>query len=137
MLKINVIEKLPEDGQFIENSENLENNSEYLRSASSIILNFPSFTDGRAYSQARRLRRDGFKGQLIASGDIRADQARQYARVGFSALYFSTSYDREVIENDLTRFPAAYQNSAEETDAIYNRRAHNKAEATISGGGPF
>ena len=40
-----------------------------------ISLNFPKFTDGRAYSQAALLRgRLGATGPLIATGDVLVDQ---------------------------------------------------------------
>lgn len=136
MLDLKVIDSLPEKALTIENSSLLENVSEEVLSSSSIILNFPTFMDGRAYSQARRLRRDGFSGELIATGDIRADQARQYAQVGFSSLYFDKSYDQNVIDDDLARYPAAYQSSILNAEIIYEQRIR-KAEAHFSGGGSF
>ncbi|MFA5940247.1 MAG: DUF934 domain-containing protein [Sinimarinibacterium sp.] len=52
-----------------------------------IELQFPTFGDGRAYSQARVLRdRYGFTGELRARGSaVVVDQAVQLARCGFNA----------------------------------------------------
>ena len=51
-----------------------------------IDLNFPKFTDGRAYSQAFLLRRRlGFKGDIRATGDVLIDQLVQMQRTGFSS----------------------------------------------------
>lgn len=51
-----------------------------------IALEFPKFSDGRAYSQARALReRLGFAGELRATGDVLIDQALFMRRCGFDA----------------------------------------------------
>lgn len=52
-----------------------------------VALNFPKFSDGRAYSQARILReRYGFKGELRATGQVLPDQLIHMLRVGFDAF---------------------------------------------------
>ena len=52
-----------------------------------VALNFPAFTDGRAYSMARLLReRHGFRGELRAVGNVLRDQASLMARCGFDAF---------------------------------------------------
>jgi len=52
-----------------------------------VMLNFPRFTDGRAYSQARLLRgRLGFTGELRAAGDVLRDQLLFMQRCGFDAF---------------------------------------------------
>lgn len=58
-----------------------------LRNVERIVLEFPKFADGRAYSQARLLRdRLGFTGEIRARGDVLCDQALFMARSGFDAL---------------------------------------------------
>jgi uncharacterized protein (DUF934 family) len=51
-----------------------------------LVLDFPAFGDGRAYSQARRLRdRCGYTGALRAAGAaVMVDQLLMMARSGFS-----------------------------------------------------
>jgi uncharacterized protein (DUF934 family) len=52
-----------------------------------IMLAFPKFSDGRAYSQARSLReRLGYAGELRATGDVLIDQALFMRRCGFDAF---------------------------------------------------
>ena len=47
--------------------------SQNLQGVQTIELHFPSFTDGRAFSQALMLRRRlGFKGEIRATGDVLA-----------------------------------------------------------------
>jgi uncharacterized protein (DUF934 family) len=52
-----------------------------------IVLHFPRFTDGRAYSQARILReRFGYQGELRATGNVLRDQLLFMTRCGFDAF---------------------------------------------------
>jgi uncharacterized protein (DUF934 family) len=51
-----------------------------------VILDFPKYTDGRAYSQARLLReRHGYRGELRATGNVLRDQLLLMRRCGFDA----------------------------------------------------
>jgi len=55
-----------------------------------IALEFPVFTDGRSYSNARRLRqRYGYEGEVRAVGEVLRDQYLAFARCGFDALEVS------------------------------------------------
>jgi uncharacterized protein (DUF934 family) len=57
-------------------------------------LNFPAFTDGRNYSNARLLRdRYGFKGELRAIGDVLRDQLFFMHRCGFDAFAMRADKD--------------------------------------------
>ncbi|MFC3168091.1 DUF934 domain-containing protein [Paracoccus fontiphilus] len=51
-----------------------------------LAIDFPSFSDGRGFSLARRLREMGFKGRLRASGRLIADQYAMARRVGFDEV---------------------------------------------------
>jgi phosphoadenosine phosphosulfate reductase len=52
-----------------------------------IALDFPKFSDGRAFSTARLLReKHGFAGELRAVGNVLADQIPFMRRVGFTAF---------------------------------------------------
>lgn len=52
-----------------------------------IALQFPKWTDGRAYSQAALLRmRLGYRGELLATGDVLADMLPLLRRCGFTAV---------------------------------------------------
>ncbi|MDD9877873.1 MAG: DUF934 domain-containing protein [Magnetovibrio sp.] len=58
-----------------------------LRHFGVVALEFPAFTDGRSYSNARRLRdRFNYPGEVRAVGDILRDQYFQYHRCGFDAI---------------------------------------------------
>lgn len=51
-----------------------------------IRLRFPSFADGRGFSQARRLRSLGWRGRLRAAGHVLADQYGHARKVGFDEV---------------------------------------------------
>jgi uncharacterized protein (DUF934 family) len=75
-----------------------------------IELEFPQFTDGRAYSQAYLLRRRlGFKGDLRATGDVLVDQLLQMERTGFSSAVLHEGLDPADARKQLDLFPAFYQ----------------------------
>lgn len=75
-------------------SEDLESASQR---ASLITLNFPAFSDGRAYSQARFLREHfGFSGELRATGDLLPDQFAFMLEAGFDTFEFQS--DRFPVE---------------------------------------
>lgn len=51
-----------------------------------VALPFPKFSDGRAYSTARRLREVGFAAEIRAAGDVLLDQIPLMLRAGFDAF---------------------------------------------------
>lgn len=64
----------------------LDNDYADLARARSIVIEFPVFTDGRGFSHARRLRGEGFGGDLLADGDVLPDQWSFLQRCGFTGL---------------------------------------------------
>jgi uncharacterized protein (DUF934 family) len=71
-----------------------------------IDLNFPKFTDGRAFSQAFLLsRRLGFKGEIRATGDVLADQLAQMERSGFTTAVLRADQDLAVAQRVLASYP--------------------------------
>ncbi|MCB5409253.1 DUF934 domain-containing protein [Pseudogemmobacter faecipullorum] len=71
----------------------------HLGRISLIRVAFPAFSDGRAFTIARRLRMLGYQGQLIAHGYVIADQYAMCRRVGFDGV--------EISEELAARQPAA------------------------------
>ena len=78
-----------------------------------IDLQFPKFTDGRAFSQAHLLRRRlGFKGEIRATGDVLVDLLQLMERSGFTAAVLRADQDLTVAQRQLSRFGAFYQGDA-------------------------
>ena len=87
-----------------------------LNGVTTVLLNFPSFSDGRAFSQAFLLRRRlGFAGDICATGDVLVDQLQQMRRSGFTQAVLRADQDRAVGERQLARYPAFYQGDAVDT----------------------
>lgn len=78
-----------------------------------VDLNFPKFTDGRAFSQAFLLRRRmGFKGEIRATGDVLIDQLLQMQRTGFDAAVLREDQNPDFAQAQLDRYKAFYQGDA-------------------------
>jgi len=75
-----------------------------------IALEFPKFTDGRAYSSARLLReRHGFRGELRAVGSVLRDQLAFMRRCGFDSFQIPDSADAAAWAGSLRGISVVYQ----------------------------
>lgn len=84
-----------------------------LEDVERVDLHFPSFTDGRAFSQAFLLRRRrGFKGDIRATGDVLIDQLVQMQRTGFSSAVLREGVDMADAQRQFELFPGFYQGDA-------------------------
>jgi uncharacterized protein (DUF934 family) len=77
-----------------------------------IVLNFPKFSDGRAFSQAYVLRRRGFAGDIQAQGDVLIDQLLQMQRSGFSSAVLRADQDAVHGQKLLGHYSSFYQGDA-------------------------
>lgn len=94
----------------IANDEELAQFAARIAAASRIDLQFPAFTDGRAYSQAYLLRRRfGFAGDLRATGEVLVDQLLLMERTGFSSAVLSENADMDAAHRQLESFSGFYQ----------------------------
>jgi len=88
-----------------------------------VVLDFPRFTDGRAYSQARLIRgRFGYRGELRAAGEVLRDQLLFMQRCGIDAFAVPP---RAVGENWLSAFAdfdVFYQPSEDRRPSTMQRR---------------
>jgi uncharacterized protein (DUF934 family) len=73
-------------GLLVENNAPIEAIRPYLDSLSLIAIRFPSFSDGRGFTLARRLRRAGFTGTLRARGPLIADEFYDALACGFDEV---------------------------------------------------
>lgn len=96
------------------NNRSVSELAPYLGSLSLVTLHFPSFRDGRAYSQARLLReRYNFRGELRASGDVLRDQYFLMRRAGFDAFEVKKPADVPFFAKDVMTFSNVYQPAAD------------------------
>jgi len=105
-------EPLPFDGKMLvlPNTEDVLELGDRLDGVQLIILDFPKFTDGRAYSQARLLReRLGYSGELRASGAVFVDQLPFLLRCGFDSFASTQKGFAEALAKARTLFSVVYQ----------------------------
>jgi len=77
-----------------------------------VAIDFPLYTDGRGYSQARLLRtRLRFGGELRAFGDVRPDQVPFMMRAGIDAFDLAEVPEETLLERALGRYRTSYQPS--------------------------
>lgn len=94
------------DPQVIELANDADPRELSLDGVARIDLNFPKFTDGRAFSQAFLLRRRlGFKGEIRALGDVLVDQLAQMERSGFDVAVLRADQDLGLAQRVLAAYP--------------------------------
>ena len=97
-------------GVWLDSHEEVEELADDLPFLALIALNFPSFTDGRAYSTAVMLRRHyDYQGDIRAMGDVRKDQLEQMTRCGFSSFELAEGQPMEAALAALRIFSYSYQ----------------------------
>lgn len=88
-----------------------------------IVLSFPRFTDGRAYSQARLLRgRLGFTGELRADCNVLRDQLLFMRRCGFDAFVVGERAQSEDWLAAFREFDVFYQPAEDREMPVLRRR---------------
>jgi uncharacterized protein (DUF934 family) len=88
-----------------------------------IALQFPTFTDGRALSQAVLLRkRLGYRGELRAVGDVIQDLVFWLGRCGFDSIVPRKDQNLEACRAALDELQVAYQAAADEHTPVWIRR---------------
>lgn len=93
-----------------------------------VALQFPKWTDGRAYSQARLLRsRLGYRGELRARGEVLVDMLPLLARTGFDAAELRADQNPAHARRALDFFAGHYQGDAAQPLPLFLR---GRAEAT-------
>lgn len=89
-----------------------------------VVLQFPKWVDGRAYSQARLLRaRYRFAGEIRATGDVLVDMMPLLQRCGFDAVALRHDQSREAAERALGFFGGHYQGDVNERRPLFQRPA--------------
>src|SRR5882724_12193445 len=105
------------------NNRNLDDLVPYLDRLAAVALVFPTFRDGRAYSQARLLReRHGYEGELRATGQVLRDQFVFMLRAGFEAFEVKKESDAEAFAATAKRYSVFYQPTGDGRVTALHRR---------------
>jgi uncharacterized protein (DUF934 family) len=105
------------------NNRDLDDLVPYIGRLAAVALVFPTFRDGRAYSQARLLReRHGYKGELRATGQVLRDQFVFMLRAGFDAFEVRKDSDAEAFAATVKRYSVFYQPTGDGRITALHRR---------------
>jgi uncharacterized protein (DUF934 family) len=97
-------------GVILGNTVDVETLADELPRWSMVALQFPKWTDGRAYSQARLLRaRLRYTGQIRATGEVLVDMQPLLQRSGFDAALMRADQSVDVARRALRFFAGHYQ----------------------------
>ena len=89
-----------------------------------VELDFPKFSDGRAFSQAFLLRRRlGFQGDIRATGDVLIDQLVQMQRTGFSSAVLRAGQDLGHAQRQFDRYSQFYKGDAVAVHPLFKEAA--------------
>lgn len=87
-----------------------------------IAVDFPVLRDGRGFSIARLLVREGYQGEIRATGDIGRDRLAYMERCGFTAIQIADDVFSEEMLNAFTEVSNYYQSAADGVRAVYNQQ---------------
>ena len=105
------------------NSRRIEEIAPHLGQLSLVALYFPTFRDGRAYSQARLLReRLGWHGPLRATGNVLRDQFLFMLRAGFDELEAVKDADAAAFAEEMKSYTVFYQPTGDGRTSILRAR---------------
>jgi uncharacterized protein (DUF934 family) len=105
------------------NSRDVDDLVPHLDRVAAVALVFPTFRDGRAYSQARLLReRHNYRGGLRATGQVLRDQFVFMLRAGFDAFEVKKDSDAEAFAQTVQRYSVFYQPTGDGKLTALHRR---------------
>lgn len=96
-------------GALLSNTDHAEDVAHFLPHLALVILPFPAFVDGRAYSIARQIRQLGYRGELRATGNVLPDQFQFMTQVGFNTFVVSERFPLEAWQQASRQMSLAYQ----------------------------
>ena len=109
------------------NNRDVDDLVPWLDRLAAVALVFPTFRDGRAYSQARLLReRHGYDGELRATGQVLRDQFVFMLRAGFDAFEVKKESDAEAFAATTRRYSVFYQPTGDGRVTALHRRMQQR-----------
>ncbi len=108
---------------WLNSDENVNDIGDGLHTISLIALNFPVFSDGRSYTNARELREKlNYQGEVRAIGDVLRDQMFYMASCGFNAFSLRHDQDPELCLKAFEDFQTSYQATVANPEPLFRRR---------------
>jgi uncharacterized protein (DUF934 family) len=117
------------------NNRDIAELAPYLKNIALVALVFPTFKDGRAYSQARILREQlKFPGELRATGQVLRDQFVFMQRSGFDSFDVKKDSDAKVFASVVKRYTVFYQPTGDGRVTALHERLFRHSSAPVSNG---
>ena len=111
-------------GVWLDSDEEVESIADDLSQFQVVALNFPVFSDGRNYSNARLLRdRYQYQGEVRAIGDVLRDQLFFMQRCGFDAFALRADRNADEALESLKDFSNPSQAATDQPLPLFRRRA--------------
>ena len=118
-----VLRRAGKAGVIWPNNRDVDDLVPHLERLAAVALVFPTFRDGRAYSQARLLReRYLYRGELRATGQVLRDQFVFMLRAGFDAFDVRKQSDAEAFAQTVQRYSVFYQPTGDGRITALHRR---------------
>ncbi len=108
---------------WLNSNESVADIASQLHSLPLIALNYPLFSDGRSYSNARALRQQyEYKGEVRAIGDVLRDQLFYMSRCGFNSFDLRPDQDETLCLQAFRDFKTSYAATITEPLPLFQRR---------------
>ena len=108
---------------WLDSDENVNDIGPELERFSLVALNFPIFSDGRPYTNARELREClKYGGEIRAIGDVLRDQLYYMSQCGFNAFDLRSDQNPENCLTAFADFSTSYQATISEPSPLFRRR---------------
>ena len=108
---------------WLDSDELISDINNQINEFSVIALNFPVFSDGRSYTNARELRQSlNYEGEIRAIGDVLRDQIFYMSRCGFDSFQLRPDQDPSACIEALQDFQESYQSTSENHNPLFRRR---------------
>jgi uncharacterized protein (DUF934 family) len=118
-----ILQRPGKTGVIWPNNRDVDDLVPYLDRLAAVALVFPTFRDGRAYSQARLLReRYHYRGELRATGQVLRDQFVFMLRAGFDSFDVKKQSDAEAFAQTVQRYSVFYQPTGDGRITALHRR---------------
>jgi uncharacterized protein (DUF934 family) len=120
---VTILQRAGKVGVIWPNNRDVDDLVPHLQRLAVVALVFPSFRDGRAYSQARLLReRFHYRGEMRAIGQVLRDQFVFMLRAGFDAFDVRKQADAEAFAQTVKRYSVFYQPTGDGRITALHRR---------------
>jgi uncharacterized protein (DUF934 family) len=118
-----ILDRKARAGVIWPNNRDVDDLVPHLDRLAVVALVFPTFRDGRAYSQARLLReRFSYRGELRATGQVLRDQFVFMLRAGFDSFEVKEQSDAEAFAQTVKRYSVFYQPTGDGRLTALHRR---------------